>query len=75
LQKDFHHRDSKQGFRFNMLNVVDGRGQHAFVNRGEMLFQVPEITGMLMEGKMSLGVLTIERTPVTRIKIASTIKV
>jgi len=24
-----------------MLDVIDGRGKHAFVNRGEMLLQIP----------------------------------
>jgi hypothetical protein len=34
-----------------------------------------EITGMLMDGKMSFGVLKIERTPAIKMKIAKTMNV
>jgi hypothetical protein len=37
--------------------------------------KMTEITGILIDGKISFGVLTIESTPVIRIKIASTMKV
>jgi hypothetical protein len=37
--------------------------------------KITEMTGILIDGKMSFGVLTIERAPAIRMKIASTIKV
>jgi hypothetical protein len=37
--------------------------------------KITEMTGILIDGKMSFGVLKIERTPAIRIKIASTMKV
>jgi hypothetical protein len=37
--------------------------------------KITEITGILIEGKMSFGVLKIDRTPAIRIKIDSTMKV
>jgi hypothetical protein len=37
--------------------------------------KITEITGILIDGKMSFGVLTIERTPAIRIKTAKTMKV
>jgi hypothetical protein len=36
---------------------------------------IPEMTRMLMDGKMSLGVRKIERTPAIKIKTANTINV
>jgi hypothetical protein len=37
--------------------------------------KITEITGILIDGKMSFGVLRIERKPAMKIKIARTMKV
>jgi hypothetical protein len=37
--------------------------------------QITEITGILMDGKMSFGVLRMERTPAIKMKIPRTMKV
>jgi hypothetical protein len=70
--------------RINGFDVID-RGQYEFAERSDALLhflcdkpeydQITVTTGISIFGKMSVGVVAIEVTPKTRIRMAATINV